>query len=53
MEEELDISDKIFEVNFIDFSQINLKEYVSVDVELLDLLLFNKNVLEFEGIDMF
>lgn len=51
--EELEINDKIFEVNFLDFSQINLKEYVSVDIELLDMLLFNKDVLEFEGVDMF
>lgn len=52
MEEEPDISDKTLEVNFIDSSQINPKEYASADVELPDLPLFNKNVSEFEGINM-
>lgn len=61
MKEEPDINDKTleepdikktFEVNFIDSSQINPKEYASADIELPDMPLFNKDVSEFEGIDM-
>lgn len=52
MEEEPDISDKTLKVNFIDSSQINPKEYASAYVELPDMLLFNKDVSEFGGIDM-
>lgn len=44
MDEEPDISDKTLEVNFIDSSQINPKEYESADVELPDMPLFNKDV---------
>lgn len=52
MEEEPDISDKTLEVNFIDSSQINPKEYASADVESPDQPLF-KDVSEFEGIICF
>lgn len=53
MEEEPDISDKALEINFIDSSQINPKEYASADVELPDMPSFSKVVSEFEGINMF
>lgn len=52
MKEEPDIIDKTLEVNFIDSSQINPKKYASADVELPDMPLFNKDVAEFEDIDM-
>lgn len=53
MEEEPDISDKALEINFIDSSQINPKEYASEDVELPDMPSFSKDASEFEGINMF
>lgn len=55
MEEEPYISDKALEINFIDSSQINPKEYASADVELPDMPSFSKDASEFEGtcINMF
>lgn len=50
--EEPEINDKTLEVNFLDSSQINPKEYASADIELPDMPLFNKDVSEFEGVDM-
>lgn len=55
MEEEPLFSDKALEINFIDSSQINPKEYASADVELPDMPSFSKDASEFEGtcINMF
>lgn len=46
-------NDKALEINFIDSSQINPKEYASADVELPDMPSFSKDASEFEGINMF